>query len=84
MTTFEEYFDLYKTKDPKLMDKVGMDKDQRESINNSCKWTAAVLDRIGDAIQTEGLRIPHEQQYRLSIIIRSANNDCRKCKCPDE
>ena len=84
MATFEEYLDLYRTKDPKLMDKVGMDKDQKASVSSPCKWTVAVLERIGDAIQTEELRIPPEQQYRLSIIMRSANNDCRKCKCPEE
>jgi len=80
MAKFEEYLELYVSKDPKLMDKVGMDKDQRASIDSPCKWTAAILERIGDAIQTEGLRIPADQQYRLSIIMRSANNDCRKCK----
>ncbi len=42
-------------------------------------WTAAVLERIGDAIQREGLRIPPDEQYRLSILMRSANNDCREC-----
>ncbi len=80
MTTFEEYMNLWTTKDPKLINKVGMDKDQRASTSNSCKWTAAVLERLGDAIQTEGLIITEDQQYRLSILMRSANDDCRKCK----
>ncbi len=80
MLTIEEYKKLWITKDPKLMDKVGMDKDQRESVNSECKWTASVLERIGDAIQTEGLRIHPEEQYSLSIIMRSAINDCRKCR----
>ncbi len=80
MLTLEEYKKLWVTKDPKLMDRAGMDKDERESVNSDCKWTAAVLERIGDAIQTENLRIPEDQQYRLSIIMRSAVNDCRKCK----
>jgi len=80
MLTLEEYKKLWITKDPKLMDKSGMDKDQKESVNSPCKWTAAVLERIGDAIQTEGLRIPEDQQYNISIIMRSAMNDCRKCK----
>lgn len=80
MLTIEEYKKLWISKDPKLMDKSGMDKEQRESVNSECKWTAAVLERIGDAIQTEGLRIHPEEQYSFSIIMRSANNDCRKCK----
>jgi hypothetical protein len=84
MLTLEEYKTLWATKDLKLMERSGMDKEQRESVNNECKWTAAVLERIGDAIQTEGLVIPEDQQYRLSIIMRSANNDCRKCKCPEK
>ena len=80
MATFEEYMYLWTSKDKKLMDKVGMDKDQRESVNSPCKWTAAILERLGDAIQTENLRIPPDEQYRMSILLRSANNDCRKCK----
>lgn len=80
MLTIEEYKKLWITKDPKLMDRSGMDKDERESVSSECKWTAAVLERIGDAIQTEGLRIHPEEQYSFSIIMRSANNDCRKCK----
>ncbi len=80
MTTIEDYMELYAKKDPKLMDKVGMDKSQRESVNNPCKWTAAVLERIGDAMQTEEFRVTPLNQYRLAIIMRSANNDCRKCK----
>lgn len=80
MTTIDEYMELYTGKDPKLMDKVGMDKDQKESVNNPCRWTAAVLERIGDEIQDGRLKITRENQHRLSIIIRSANNDCRKCK----
>ncbi len=80
MLTFDGYMELWKTKDSKLMDRSGMDKDQRLSVNNPCKWTASVLERIGDAIQTEDLKISSEDQYRLSIIMRSANNDCRKCK----
>lgn len=75
----DEYMELWKKKDPILMDKFGMDKDQKESVHNACKWTAAVLERIGDAIQREGLRIPPDEQYRLSILMRSANNDCREC-----
>lgn len=82
MVTFEEYIDLWITKDSKLIDKIGMDKDQRASVNTPCKWTAAVIERLGDAIQTEGLRIPEDQQYRLSILMRSIDNDCRKCTCP--
>lgn len=80
MATIEEYMELYTRKDPKLMDKVGMDKDQKESVNNACKWTVAVLERIGDAMQTEEFRVTPLNQYRLAIIMRSANNDCRKCK----
>lgn len=80
MTTIDEYMELYTGKDPKLMDKVGMDKDQKESVNNPCRWTVAVLERIGDEIQDGRLKITRENQHRLSIIIRSANNDCRKCK----
>lgn len=80
MIKFEEYIELWKRKDPKLMDRAGMDADQKASVGSPCKWTAAVLERIGDAIQTEDLRISEDQQYRLSIIMRSANNDCRKCK----
>lgn len=80
MLTIEEYKKLWISKDPKLMNKSGMDKEQRESVNSECKWTAAVLERIGDAIQTEGLRIHPEEQYSFSIIMRSVNNDCRKCK----
>lgn len=80
MLTLDEYKKLWITKDPKLMDKAGMDKDQRESVGSPCKWTAAVLERIGDAIQTEGLRIAPYEQYSVSIIMRSAMNDCRKCK----
>ena len=57
-----------------------MDKDEKESVGSKCRWTAAVLEIIGDAIQTEDLRIPEDQQYSLSIIMRSAMNDCRKCK----
>jgi len=80
MLTLEEYKKLWITKDPKLIDRSGMDKEQRESVGSECKWTAAILERIGDAIQTEGLIVPEDQQYSLSIIMRSANNDCRKCK----
>lgn len=80
MLTIEEYKKLWISKDPKLMNRSGMDKDERESASSACKWTAAVLERIGDAIQTEDLRIPEDQQYSLSIIMRSAINDCRKCK----
>jgi len=80
MLTIEEYKKLWISKDPKLMDRSGMDKDQRESVSDKCKWTVAVLERIGDDIQTGGLRIHPEEQYSLSTIMRSANNDCRKCK----
>jgi hypothetical protein len=80
MTTIDEYMELYINKDSKLMDKVGMDKDQKESVNNPCRWTAAVLERIGDEIQNGQLKITRENEHRLSIIMRSANNDCRKCK----
>ena len=80
MLTLGEYKKLWITKDPKLMERSGMDKDEKESVGNQCKWTTAVLERIGDAIQTEDLRIPEDQQYSLSIIMRSAMNDCRKCK----
>ena len=80
MAIFEEYMYLWTSKDKKLMDKVGMDKDQRESVNSPCKWTAAILERLGDAIQAEKLRILPDEQYRMSILLRSANNDCRKCK----
>ncbi len=79
MLTIEEYKKLWISKDPRLMDKSGMDKEQRESVNNECKWTAAVLERIGDAIQTGGLIIQPDDQYSISILMRSANNDCRKC-----
>ncbi len=80
MATIDEYMQLYIKKDPNLMIKVGMDKDQRESANNACKWTAAVLERIGDEMQHESLIINADNQYRLATIMRSANNDCRKCK----
>ncbi len=80
MLTIEEYKKLWITKDPKLMERSGMDKGERESVSSGCKWTAAVLERIGDAIQTQDLRIPEDQQYSLSVIMRSAMNDCRKCK----
>lgn len=80
LKTINEYMELWKKKDPILMDKFGMDKDQKESVHNACKWTAAVLERIGDAIQREGLRISQDEQYRLSILMRSANNDCRRCE----
>ena len=80
MLTLEEYKKLWLTKDLKLMERAGMDKDEKESVSSPCKWTAALLERIGDAIQTEDLRIPEDQQYSLSIIMRSAMNDCRKCK----
>lgn len=80
MLTLDEYKKLWIEKDPKLMDKAGMDKDERESVSSPCKWTAAVLERIGDAIQTENLRIPIDEQYSISIIMRSVMNDCRKCK----
>ena len=80
MTTIDEYMELYTSKDPKLMSKVGMDRDQKESISSPCRWTAAVLERIGDEIQNGQLKITQENQYRLSLIMRSANNDCRKCK----
>lgn len=82
MLTLEEYKKLWITKDQSLIDRSGMDKDQRESVNNPCKWTASVLERIGDAIQTEKLRIAPYEQYSLSIIMRSAMDDCRKCECP--
>ena len=84
MLTLEEYKKLWITKDPKLIDRSGMDKEQRESVSNECKWTATVLERIGDAIQTEGLRFLPDEQYSLSILMRSVNNDCRKCKCPEK
>lgn len=80
MMTIDEYMELYTHKDPKLMDRAGMDKDQKESVNSQCRWTAAVLERIGDEIQDGRLKITRENQHRLSIIMRSANNDCRKCK----
>lgn len=80
MLTFEEYIELWKSKDPRLIDRSGMDKEQRLSVDSPCKWTVSILERIGDAIQTENLRIPEDQQYRLSLIMRSTNNDCRKCK----
>jgi hypothetical protein len=80
MTTIDEYMKLYVEKDPKLMDQVGMDKDQRESINSPCKWTAAVLERIGSDLQDDRLAINRYDKYRLAIIMRSANNDCRKCR----
>ena len=80
MTTIDEYMELYLRKDPRLMNQVGMDKDQRESIHNPCKWTAAVLERIGDELQHDTLRITQDNQYSLARIMRSAMNDCRKCK----
>jgi hypothetical protein len=80
MLTLEEYKKLWITKDPKLMERSGMDKDERESVNSECRWTTAILERIGDDIQTHNLIIPEDQQYSLSIIMRSVNNDCRKCK----
>lgn len=77
---FEEYLKLYRLKSPNLMDKAGMDKSQKESVDSPCKWTAAVLERIGDAIQTEGLKISPDEQYKLSILMRLVNSDCKKCK----
>lgn len=80
MLTIDGYMELWRTKNKVLMDKSGMDKDQKLSVDSPCKWTTSVLERIGDAIQTEGLKISSEDQYRLSILMRSTNNDCRKCK----
>lgn len=80
MTTIDEYMELYIRKDPKLMDKVGMDKDQKESVDSPCMWTTAILERIGDEIQSGQLKITRDNEHRLSIIMRSANNDCRKCR----
>lgn len=77
---FEDYMYLWTKKDPKLIDKADLDKDQREAINNPCKWTAAILERLGDAIQRKEVIITPDQQYRLAIMMRSANNDCKKCK----
>ena len=80
MATIDEYMKLYVSKNPNLMNKVGMDKDERESVNSPCKWTAAVLERIGDEMQHESLIINADNQYRLATIMRFAMNDCRKCK----
>ncbi len=80
MTTIYEYMELYTKKDPKLMDKVGMDKYQKYSVYNKCRWTAAVLERIGNDIQTKELTLSPEQVHLLSIIMRSANNDCKRCR----
>ena len=80
MATIDEYMKLYVSKDPNLMNKVGMDKDQKESVDSPCKWTAAVLERIGDEMQHGTLLVNADNQHRLSIIMRSAMNDCRKCK----
>jgi hypothetical protein len=80
MTTIDEYMELYIGKDPKVMKRVGMDKDQKESVNNPCRWTAAILERIGDELEHSTLKITKENQHRLARIMRSVNNDCRKCK----
>ncbi len=44
MATIDEYMKLHIDKDPKLMNRVGMDKDQKESVNNQCRWTAAIIN----------------------------------------
>lgn len=80
MTTIDEYMELYIGKDPKLMNRVGMDKDQKESVNNPCRWTVAVLERIGDELEHNTLKITQENQHRFARIMRSANNVCSKCK----
>lgn len=80
MTTIDEYMELYISKDQKLMDKVGIDKDQKESVDSPCRWTTSVLERIGDEIQHGQIKITRENEHRLSLIIRSAMNDCRNCK----
>ena len=79
LSSLEEFKKLWISKDPKLIEMSGMDKGQRESINDECKWTLAVLERIGDAMQTGGLVIPEKEQYSLSIVMRFAHHDCRKC-----
>ena len=78
MTTMEEYMKLYISQDPELMSKVGMDSDQRKSAKNSCVWTAAVLERIGDEIENNQLIINKENKNALARIMRSSMNDCRK------
>ncbi len=44
MTTIDEYMKLYVEKDPKLMDQVGMDKDQKESVVSPCRLIAAIIN----------------------------------------
>lgn len=80
MTTIYEYMELYTKKDPKLMDIVGMNRRQKESIYNKCRWSAAVLERIANDIQTGELTISPDSAHVLSIIMKSVDNDCRKCK----
>jgi len=71
---FEDYISLWKTKDERLIEECGMDKTQRESVNTT-NWTLCVLERIGDAIQSEGLIIKPNEQYRLSILMRNAYSE---------
>jgi hypothetical protein len=80
MATIEEYMDLYAKKDPKLMDKVGMNKDQRNTVNSPCKWAAAVLETIGSGMQKQEFEITPLNQYRLAVIMRFASRDCRECE----
>jgi len=68
---FEDYISLWKTKDIRLIEECCMDKTQRESVNTT-DWILSVLERIGNAIQTEGLIIKPKEQYKLSVLMRNA------------
>ena len=71
---FEDYMSLWRTKDIRLIEECGMDKTQRESVNTT-NWTLSVLERIGNAIQSGGLIIKPDEQYRLSILMRNAYSE---------
>lgn len=80
MTTIDEYIKLYQKKDPKLMDRVGMDMYQKESVESPCKWISAVLERLGSDMQDGRFIVTPDNQYRVAILIRDANTFCRKCR----
>jgi len=75
---FNEYIQLWKDKNQHLMNKCSMDKGQRESSNDDFKWTISVLERIGDAIQSEGMILTEGELYRLSILMRSLCSQIRE------
>ncbi len=80
MTTIYDYFELYTKKDPELMKRVGMDLSQRNSLYNKCRWSTAILERIGNDIQNKELTISTEQTHLLSMIMRDSYRSCKKYK----